>query len=118
MERKRAHATGLAIALAGALLPTSVAYAQQGCGGGWRERHPYGDYCRGSRWGRYGAKEPVKSAQDARKRLEEFYADEDVVIGKITERELHFEAEVNDKDGDLVDRIIIDKRSGRIRSMY
>jgi hypothetical protein len=60
----------------------------------------------------------VKSAEDARKRLEEFYADEDVVIGKVTERELHFEAEVKDKDGDLVDRVIVDRRSGRIRSIY
>ncbi len=60
----------------------------------------------------------MKGVEEARKRLEEFYADEEVVVGKITERELHFEAEVKDKDGDLVDRVIIDKRSGRIRSTY
>lgn len=64
------------------------------------------------------AKDPVKSADDARKRLEEFYADENVAIGKITERDLHFEAEVLDKDSELVDRVIVDKRSGRIRSTY
>lgn len=118
MKRSRTLTAGLALALVGALFGPSVARAQQGCGHGWCEQRPYGDYCRGRRWGRYGARDPVKSADEARKRLQEFYADEDVSIGKITERDLHFEAEVIDKDGDLVDRVAVDKRSGRIRSMY
>ena len=117
MDRIRILTAGLAIALAGLLLAPSVALAQGGCGHGGCDRRPYGDYCQGQRWGRYGAKNPVKSAAEARERLEEFYADEDVVVGTITERALHFEAEINDMDGVLVDRVIIDKRSGRIRSI-
>jgi hypothetical protein len=104
------------IALVGTLSAPVLAQAE--CRHGGCDRRPYGDYCQGKRWGRYGAKDPVKSVDEARKRLEEFYANEDVVIGKITERQLHFEAEVADKDGELVDRVIIDKRSGRIRSTY
>ena len=34
------------------------------------------------------------------------------------ERKLHFEAEVSDKGGALVDRGIIDKRSGRTGSTF
>jgi hypothetical protein len=51
----------------------------------------------------------VRNADEARKRLQEFHADEDVSIGKINERDLHFEAGVIDEDGDLVDRVVIDK---------
>jgi hypothetical protein len=114
MKNVRLPPPCLAIALAGSLLAPGVAEAQ--CRHGGCDR-PYGDYCRGPRWRPYGAKQPVKSAQEARARLEEFYAEVDVVVGKITERNLHFEAEINDTDGDLVDRVIIDKRSGRIRSI-
>ncbi len=104
-----------ALLLATALAAPTVAHAQ-GCRRGWSGR-PYGDYCRG-RWGRYGAKDPVNGAQDARKRLEEYYADDDVVVGKITEHELNFEAKIENRNGEFVDRVVIDKRSGRIRSMY
>jgi hypothetical protein len=106
----------VAIALAVLLSAPSMAYAD-GCRSGWSGR-PYGDYCRGGRWGRYGAKDPVKTAQEARTRLEEYYADEDVVVGKITEHELNFEAEIDNQKGEFVDRVVIDKRSGRIRSVY
>ncbi len=97
----------------------AVAEAQQGCGMGRCGQRPYGDYCRRGGWGRYGARQPVKNAEEARKRLEEYYADaeEDVVVGAITERKLYFEAEIKDAKEKLVDRVIIDKRSGRIRSI-
>ncbi len=104
-----------ALLFATALSTPTVAQAQ-GCRDRWSGR-PYGDYCRG-RWGRYGAKEPVKTVQDARKRLEEYYADDDLVVGKITEHDLNFEAKIENKNGEFVDRVVIDKRSGRIRSMY
>jgi hypothetical protein len=103
-------------ALVGTISAPVVGRAE--CGHGGCDRRPYGDYCQGRHWGRYGAKDPVKTVEEARARLEEFYADEDVVVGTITERQLHFEAEVKDRDGELVDRVIIDKRSGRIRSTY
>jgi hypothetical protein len=114
MNRNRLFAS-CALLVAAALSVPTVAYAQ-GCRDGWSGR-PYGDYCRG-RWGRYGAKDPVKTAQDARKRLEEYYAEDDVVVGNITEHDLNFEAKIENRNGEFVDRVIIDKRSGRIRSMY
>lgn len=108
-------AVTLVIGLTGPLLVPSAARADD-C-----ERHgsrPYGDYCQGRRWGRYGANDPVKSAGEARRRLEGFFEDEDVVVGKITERDSYFEAEIRDSAGELADRVIIDKRTGRIRSVY
>jgi hypothetical protein len=116
MKRIRILGACVAFALVGLLAAPAVAHAD-GCRSGWSGR-PYGDYCRGRRWGRYGAKNPVKSAEEARRRLEEYYAGEDVVVGTITERELHFEAKIDNKNGEFVDRVIIDKRSGRIRSIY
>ncbi len=79
---------------------------------------PYGGYCRGPRWGWYGAKQPVTTQEEARKHLEKYFADGKVTIGSITERSSYFEAEIKDKDNKVVDRVIIDKRSGRIRSIY
>ncbi len=83
----------------------------------WRERRPFGDYCPGPRRGWYGARKAVKSAQEARKILEEYFAADDLRVGKIKERETFFEAEIFDKENVLIDRIIVEKRNGRIRSI-
>jgi hypothetical protein len=56
-------------------------------------------------------------AEEARRRFEGFYAGQDVVVGRVTERDLHFEAANSERDVSLVDRLIIDKRAGRIRSI-
>lgn len=93
-----------------------MARADQDCGS--CGRRAYGDYCRGPRWGWYGAKDPVRSAKDARERLQIFFEDEDVIVGKITERETYFQAEIASAAGEVVDEVIIDKRTGRIRSIY
>ena len=114
MKAIGAVTTSLVIGLAGALVAPSVARAERGCGCGWCEHRAYGSPSRGNR---YGSKDPVKTADEARKRLEAFYDDEDLIVGKIAERALHFEASIKHKDGRLVDRVIIDKRSGRIRSI-
>ncbi len=114
MNRK----TGVALIIGsiGLLLSPFAARAEPGCR--WREeRRPYGDYCRGGR-GRYGANDPVKTVDEARARLERYFEDDDVVVGKITERSSYFEADIRDADGGLMDRVIIDKRTGRIRSVY
>jgi hypothetical protein len=39
-------------------------------------------------------------------------------IGEIKDRGLFFEVEIKGRDNRTVDRIIIDKRTGRIRSVY
>jgi hypothetical protein len=66
----------------------------------------------------YGAKKPVSTEKEARAALEEYYEGKALKVGEIEEKELYFEAEVLDKDGEVTDRVIIDKRTGRIRSIY
>lgn len=79
---------------------------------------PYGGYCQGPRWGWYGARRPVRTKDEARRHLEKFFEEEDVVIGPITTRGRHFLADILGKDDELLDRVIIDRRTGRIRSLY
>ena len=84
---------------------------------GWRDgRYPYGDYCPMQGW--YGAKKPVKTAKEAKKILQEYFKNEPVLIGNIKEREWFFEADIRDENNKLLDIVIVDKRTGRIRSTY
>jgi hypothetical protein len=39
-------------------------------------------------------------------------------IGKISEKALYFEAEILDDRDKVIDVVIVDKRTGRIRSIY
>lgn len=89
-----------------------------GCCQGWQGSDTsYNGYCANPRWGWYGSRKSVGSAAEARRDLSEFYAGSDLQIGKIKERTSYFEAEVLDRNKTLVDRVIIHKRSGRIRSI-
>ena len=101
---------------AGLFLAPPESPAQPDCR--WRERRLYGGYCRGPRGGWYGARNPVKTAEEARSLLKQYFEGQDVVIGKITARKWFFEAEIRDKKDTLIDRVIVDKRTGRIRSIY
>jgi len=102
--------------LAGFLINPEPSFAQPDCN--WRQQRPYGGYCRGPKWGWYGARNPVKIVEEARKLLERYFKGENVAVGKITEHEWYFEAEIMDKKDNRLDRVIIDKRTGRIRSIY
>ncbi|MHB8122069.1 MAG: hypothetical protein ACYDG4_07930 [Desulfuromonadaceae bacterium] len=66
----------------------------------------------------YGARQPVTDATEARKLLLQYFAGEEYTVSEVTERRWGFKAEIIDKDGTVVDRVMIDKRSGRIRSLY
>lgn len=81
-------------------------------------RKPYGGYCNGPRWGWYGARCEVKTVDDARKALEEYFAGTEMKIGAISHRGRFFEAEVLDRNNVVTDRVIVDRRTGRIRSIY
>jgi len=83
-----------------------------------RGRAPYGDYYSGPRWGWYGAKKEVRTPNEARKVLRGYFRNENVGIGNIKERKRFFEVDIQDKNNTPVDRVIIDKRTGRIRSIY
>lgn len=68
--------------------------------------------------GGYGEKQEITTAGDARKALKKYFAGRDVIIGEIVERERYFEAEVMDKKKTVIDTMVIDKRTGRVRSIY
>ena len=68
--------------------------------------------------GSYGEKKEMATAEDARKALKKYFSKKAVVIGEIVEKELYFEAEIRDQKGVVIDKVIVDKRTGRIRSIY
>ena len=104
------------IVLVGLVAPSMV---QAECsGGGWNGRRPYGDYCDGPGRGWYGAKRGVNSAGEARSILRDYYAGDPVTIGTVVEKKYYFEAEILDSNNKVVDRVIVDRRTGRIRSVY
>ena len=80
---------------------------------------PYGGYCRGPRWGWYGAGKRVRSAGEVRALVMEFFRDKPLTVGEVLEREHFFEVQVLDAgSGELIDVLVIDKRNCRIRSKY
>lgn len=104
------------VALLVATTQISKAVACQSCmDRGWN--NTYNGSCNNQNWGCYGARKSVTSVAEARRDLLEYYAGTDVKIGKIVEKSGYFEAEILDKGDKQVDRVIIHKRSGRIRSI-
>ncbi len=71
----------------------------------------------GPKKGRYGEKQSVITKDAARSMLKDQIKG-DAKIGKTRERKLYYEFDITGKDGKLIDRVIIDKRTGRIRSVY
>jgi hypothetical protein len=68
-------------------------------------------------------REPQKpmEEEEARKLLEDYLAstrNPNLQLGKIEDKGHSFEAEIQTKDGSLVDRILVDKRTGWMRSVY
>jgi hypothetical protein len=79
----------------------------------------YGDHLKSHRWGWYGAKKTVKTPDEAREIVEKVVIPKRKLrIGKIREKNHFFEAEITDVRGKPVDSVIIDKRTGRIRTIY
>lgn len=103
------------IALIISLSPTDSLAMMHGKG---RHMGPYGGYCKGPRWGWYGAHRTVTTVEETRSLLEEFLQETDLLVGEITERDTYFEAEVLNEDKEKVDLLIVDKRTCRIRSIY
>jgi hypothetical protein len=66
----------------------------------------------------YGEKRPVRTKKEAREILKEHLKGRNLRVGKIEEKELYFEAEILDARGNVVDRLIVQKQTGRIRSIY
>jgi hypothetical protein len=79
------------------------------------ERAPYGNAGEGE----YGEKRAVSTKDEARKILRDYFSGKkNAKIGKISEKALYFEAEILDDRDKVIDVVIVDKRTGRIRSIY
>lgn len=81
---------------------------------------PYGGYCPGMQWGPYGVRKPVGTTEQAKQVIESYLSgnDQGLQVGNVAEGNSYFEAEILDRGKNVVDRVIVDKRSGRIRSIY
>jgi hypothetical protein len=81
----------------------------------------YGQFCPGSRrGGPYGAGEPIGTADQAKRAIETCFAatSQPVHIGKIEEKKSYFLVQILGLGGEVIDTVVVDKRSGRIRSIY
>jgi hypothetical protein len=86
---------------------------------GWKgERYPYGHYNPGVREGVYGQRKIIRTEGEAREILMNYFSPQKAAIGEIRDRGWFFEAEIRDMHNTPIDRVIIDKRTGRIRSIY
>jgi hypothetical protein len=87
--------------------------------GCWGGRYPHGNYCEGPGWGWYGERKEVRTQAEAKRVLINYFLSyEGVKVLNIKERKWFFEAEIRDKKNKLIDVVIVDKRTGRIRSIY
>jgi hypothetical protein len=79
----------------------------------------YGHYWRSDKWGWYGARKVVRTPIEAREILEKFFLpNSGIKVGKIRVRNYFFEADIFNRNGVRIDLVIIDKRTGRIRTIY
>jgi hypothetical protein len=76
---------------------------------------PYGDFCR--RCSEYGNCKSTMSHEEAKKALIEYYHDKGLGVQLEKKRGRFIRAKVRDKNK-VVDVIIFDRNSGRIRSIY
>lgn len=76
---------------------------------------PYGDFCR--RCGAYGKCKSIMSHEDAKKALIDYYHHKGLVVELEKKRGRFIRAKIRDKNK-VVDVIIFDRNSGRIRSIY
>jgi hypothetical protein len=101
-------------------LAIPVVAGAQPMGRGMYRGAPYGHYCPGMQWGPYGVRRPVATADQAKQVIDLYLSgnSEGLSVGNVEEKKWYFEAEILDKDKKITDKVIVDKRSGRIRSIY
>ena len=103
------------LALTSLAMPDDVFAMMHGQG---RHMGRYGGYCKGPRWGWYGAGRQVKTEEEVKELVTDFLVETELVIAGIRDEETYFEVEIKDEDGEVVDLLIVDKRTCRIRSAY
>lgn len=65
----------------------------------------------------YGASQPVANEGEARTLLLNYFTGQGYTVSELKEKKWGYKAEVINKEGKVVDCVMIDKRSGRIRSL-
>lgn len=90
---------------------TSGVYAQEGIE---NSATPYGDYCT---CGNYGICKNELSHSEAASAINAYFEEKGLKAENIRGRGRFIEADIY-RDGNLVDRIIFDRKTGRLRSMY
>jgi hypothetical protein len=81
----------------------------------------YGQFCPGShRGGPYGGRNPVSTVEQVTQAIEKCLSirNQGLHTGRTLDNRGYFEVEVADRNGAIVDRLIVVKRNGRIRSIY
>ncbi len=99
---------------------TTDAMAQYRGGGEYRNGM-YGQFCPGSRrGGPYGARNPVATVEEAAQAIEKCLSigNQGLHAGRTLDNRGYFEVEVVDRNGAMVDRLVVVKQSGRVRSIY
>jgi hypothetical protein len=91
-------------------------YSRGAPGPGFYRGQPFSPY--GGPHGGYGERRAVRSRGDAQRMLNDYYMRRSMRIGPIREDRFYYEADILDRNNRFMDRVIIDKRSGRIRSVY
>lgn len=84
----------------------------------WRQKGPvtpYGDHC--PRCSDYGTCETIMGHDDARRAMLDYYHRKGLSVEVVRKRGRFIRAKIIE-DGDVVDVIIFDRRTGRVRSIY
>jgi hypothetical protein len=76
---------------------------------------PYGDYC--SRCTTYGTCKATLPPAEAIAAIEQYYMDRGYQVGHVRHKGRFIEAEIYDRNR-LVDKVLFDRKTGRIRSVY
>lgn len=76
---------------------------------------PYGDYCRAC--SQYGACKEALPPGDAVKAIDSYYRERGYSVGSVQHKGRFMEAEIY-KDNKQVDKVLLDRKTGRLRSTY
>jgi hypothetical protein len=76
---------------------------------------PYGDFC--TQCTTYGAGKEMLTPDEAVKALEKYYGNKGCQLGAVSYKGRFVEVEIF-KDGRNIDKVLFDRKTGRIRSIY
>lgn len=76
---------------------------------------PYGDYC--TECANYGTCKDVLSPKSAVQALTKYYHGKGYSVGQVYHKGRFIEADIY-KDDKLVDKVLFDRKTGRLRSIY